>query len=1489
MKEFLNLLIQNKIKRYKDDYSEMLGDYNREKETTKGYNGRQLLELLQNCDDEGADRVLIKLDKANRTITIANNGKPFSEKGYRSLFIANLSAKTSKSLYIGNKGLGFRSIINWAQSVEIQSNNLTLKYSEENRIKIFNELFTKDEQAEIRTDGNFLDDTIPVPFLCIPELSDIESNAYVTCIIIEYQQEHYKSILDQVNQITPEILLFLNNLLEIRFEGFEGKSDILCTKRNFKSGAQTLVPSQQVTFERFKWNVFSREDELPANLQDSDRKEKEHFQIKIAIEENFGKSARELFSFFPTKIILDQPYILHATFDLDSTRNQINDSEKNKYILSEIVRFTTEVAKSYKSKRASYRPLQILYHKKRADSLLHLRYYEFIDAAINTETIFPCIDNEYRRLNDVVYIDDEFARIVTQIGATSVINNHILAVNENYDLLKDAIDQVDNELDNPISVLNQICSLPLAIKHRAIFIKQVINNFQFLITNFENQLNLLVNDDGKVIYGEEYIYTPASYNNILIIPTYAKIQFIKKELFNELLRTLNHDSKEFPNKGRFVYDKLKGFCNIHSYEPVTLAEKIVREAKSIVDSKPLLALRIIKEMNACLYHNFKEIDEDTRNTKLRITVPGISLSGKIIDTKDLVLSESYPAGSITAAIFNGVYNDDNYIAPALELGIEVLNEEALVEQYLLWINVNRFAVYDDYVGGSFGYEDYVDFLKKSNKINTNNRFILELKLIKDFKSIIERLSIENLVLWINFDNNLSNQLNNTTNTDKVKYSYNVIQNKPSYLKYLIYRFFVIDFTGFITDERYRWANEKELNYGSELFSLHNISKANIVQILLLLGAKDDIVHLPLERIASILNKIPTKFKDGKGAQSYYKRILAHYREHDQILNIPVELFADNGTKLDVYKQSDVFFSDRVRLPNKLREKFPVFYFPPRAGGADAIDFFGINDLKDIDVKVISFVTNDELTHRLKSYIDELKPLILAKRLDDTVEEGEKKKQAQICKNIEIICCTDIEFQVKGENYEVLNFEFLLRNNHTYLLKVGLNDKLESLLNSFLFGESFDDLLSLSFDISSEKNEFKHFLRNTYNNNYLSISKHYGLDAIQEAKELLGLADYKNAFWDAVFRSKFLTVPEDLNDLSIEKVLIDSFNIVFDPTSIDYERLNEQSEISKIESLFNSINLQLADFILVYPDLTLKDIHSKSIVNAILSKKNEIKDSIWYSLKDADVENQAYFLDKLNKYEYCSEFAEAKAGELEQQFQINIEEILNEYITIVYGTLEMQKNVNLDSIRDNNYKEFNKDELVIINQSKRFRSLIYFENAIPLIKVELIQSIANEEPSSIVSVASSTLGIIDSKYLKRKKLGSTSSRKKTGVYIPGQTNSNGNKEKGNLSEELVYNFLKSNSDYSDVYWASLDDEGFHYDIRYTDLNNVVKFVEVKTFDTGRFFLTKDEHDFGIANEADYEIWLVHCKEHIIPIKDFFTNEKYQILPNEYLITLEIEIP
>ena len=194
----------------------------------------------------------------------------------------------------------------------------------------------------------------------------------------------------------------------------------------------------------------------------------------------------------------------------------------------------------------------------------------------------------------------------------------------------------------------------------------------------------------------------------------------------------------------------------------------------------------------------------------------------------------------------------------------------------------------------------------------------------------------------------------------------------------------------------------------------------------------------------------------------------------------------------------------------------------------------------------------------------------------------------------------------------------------------------------------------------------------------------------------------------------------------------------------------------------------------------------------------------------------------------------------------------------------------------------------INEDELLKSLIYFESELSTIKNVLVtykKSLEDSTPSETDDSLEVIPTIIDSETLVGTKRKGSSGKKR--VYTPNISKGKRLKEIGDESEKMVYDFLK-NEGYASVDWVSRDNEGLHYDIRYTDNDGVVKFVEVKTFDTGRFILSKSQYDFGKNDEGNFEIWLVRNKDEIIPIKDFYTNKKYNLVASGYEVYLDLKL-
>lgn len=1502
MKKFIQQQIGKKTNYLKDsDY--LLREYKEETETVKGYNGRQLLELLQNCDDQGSTEVLIKLDQENNTISISNNGEPFSEKGYRSLFISYLSSKTSKKEFIGNKGLGFRSIINWSNQIEIESNGISLIYNHQNRKSFFEKHFNKNQREEVLNEEGLIVTAIPVPFLGIPTINSIKEKEYVTSIIITYKEEFFNNIIEQVKSITPETLFFLKNLENIRFEGFEESvTSIETHKEELPVEKDEFAPVQKITYNDTVWYIFKEEESLGEVIR-SEKKEEEFYQIKIAIEENMALSDPKLYSFFPTNIQLDQPYILHATFDLDATRNQLVKSKKNSIILEKVVQFTIKVAKYFTQNRVSYKPLEILNHRHEADTLDNLGYYELVNKAFENEKIFPCVDNTYRSLKQVVYFGDGFAKMLKEINATDNIGFHLLE-SQNIDLsfysfYNDLFTSFGNIVD-VVEVLNTIASKKMPIYKRALFIYEVFKKVSYLETYCKNELNLLVDKDGEIIQGNEFIYTPITKGDELKTPDFADIKFINKTLYNELNKLFEFKSDVGKVKSRVFSDKLNAVFNIQSYEPANLALRIISETKKeLASNNKVAAIKIVQEMNKSLFHNFFSHKGETSGSNLPKAIPCISKSRKIINSSSLILSDNYPNGKLNSVIFEGIYKSDNYVCGPKGLGINTHNEEDVfkVQKYLQWLNISETVIYNHQEFNNNGAQEYFNYIYDYEKYGRKTGYHISYTSIIGLDDILKDISLEKLVLWIHKDHKLRTQLNDDRNTDVFSYFYHRshnVWNKPSFIKYQITTNYKIKFQNLLIDEKYSWVNGIEINYRHKLFLDNGLTRSSIQEILVALGAKDNFNDLPIDKVAQIINMLPEKYPNGEKSSAFYKKALSHFKLNQEPINSPLNLFADDGDKFNVYEQQLVYFSEKIKLPKRLKKDFPIFNFPARSGGADAIRFFGINDLKEVEITIKNVAEEFNTTAAFNNHLSKIKPFILVYRINALEDLASQQNQASICNKIEIKLCSQLEYSVNDKTYEASKYEYIHFKEYTYYIRINPADSLEQLIGNSDFTDNIADIISLSFDVKSDKSDFRNLIRNNIRVAQNDVIRDFGEDTLNEAKELLGLSDFKQAFWKAMFNLKSIEYDESLDDISLNNLIQNKLNIDFDVASLDYDSITSNNQINKLKDLFEILEISLEEFSKVYIYKVSYDReHRKSIKNFILSQKLFVKSAFWNKLKSQSSSEQKSFLTEINQLEDCEKFANDKAEKLVHSFQIDKQALFEEFIKNIYGELSLNGEIDFKEIIDANQSNFSKGELELIKADVELKSLLHFETALEDLKqlalgeLDMLDDNSEgylDQRNAPVLIDGIKLGSSDNLKEKVKKKRKAVKRK---PYLPKQKENTKLKEIGDASEECAMKYLKDNN-FSNIYKASDDNEGLHYDIRYTDDYGTIKYIEVKTFNNSMFHLSKDEFEFGKENQEDYEIWLVKNNEEVIPIKDFYTNTKYNPIASEYEVYLDLEI-
>ncbi len=327
----------------------MISLYNSEQKTVHEYHGRELLELLQNADDAGVDfgpnKALIELRRDG--LCVANTGVSFSTAGVRSLMISDRSPKQlDRNRYVGNRGLGFRSVLNWTNSPIILSGQLQLGYSPDHASKELEAMCAKSptvrqlvsEQANIGFScpiptlscPMIYDDKIPANSL-LPRAIDLRDQGYDTVIVLPFTKaKAYDQVADQMVSLlrTRELMLFLQNLEELEIRT-ETESHVWRAKRQQGFVRVLVDKNADVPIE---WRICSRRGNVPEEFLDERNRQTPGFEIKIAVPKQVGISS-VLYNYFPTKIAFPYPVVAHATMDLTANRDHLEHSTTNKFLV----------------------------------------------------------------------------------------------------------------------------------------------------------------------------------------------------------------------------------------------------------------------------------------------------------------------------------------------------------------------------------------------------------------------------------------------------------------------------------------------------------------------------------------------------------------------------------------------------------------------------------------------------------------------------------------------------------------------------------------------------------------------------------------------------------------------------------------------------------------------------------------------------------------------------------------------------------------------------------------------------------------------------------------------------------------------------------------------------------------------------------------------------------------------------------------------------
>jgi hypothetical protein len=1478
VKSFLKEKINEQIHLYKMTPSRMISDYNQENQQVRDYNGRQLLELIQNADDEGADVVSLEFNSSSRILIVSNSGDHgFSKPGYESLMLSNLSSKKKES-YIGNKGLGFRSIINWSESVIVRSNSLDVKFSKKYATKLFEEHFSTEEKTRLRSQQGLSENEAPWAVLSVPECSVAPASSWATQVIINYRKNEEKYISEQIRSLSKEVLLFLNNLKKLKLTADGVVTEYILKKNN---------DNYEISGD--SWKIYdSGKLSFPDKYQDKTKLEKQHYNLKIALPNKpLTFESKKLFSFFPTKIELDFPFIIHGTFDLDSSRNQLNDTSKNRYVLQQLVKLIIRVAKDASDKEVSWVPFNVLSYHSINTVLAGLDFYTKISKAKSELDIYPCIDGSYRKHGDYVYMgNNNFSELLIDTCGEAFFPEVLIPLDEKITSVVEQfpVTRMEDYRDRVNHYSEYLVGYP--IKNRVDYISEIVK-----WKDGHDKYNLLINTDGKLINAvEEEVFTPITSNiDNVVFPSFVKIEFINQDLCNRLIDIFNIGHSE---RYRDLQRELKKVTNIRSYEPAELLSKIVSSTNKMIKYKNVEENEYIAEMTLCLYLIYQQLGISRPKRIGNAQVNLINKRGQIKKSSSLHLSSSYPTGDIVELIFANVYCADDLLAPS---NIFDLNDEDIhiQEEFFKWLGVNSYVSYQLVTTDN----SYSEHLKRINNVDIRGLLQLQALGINHdlFNSIAHKCKPEQIILWVLKDLTVKNRIQENVN-DTVKFEtkgdeYGSYKHSlPNITPYLLYQF---NQSGLFND--FWISGEKiadlfnDIAFDYEFLYQYGYTKPDIDSILLKLGAKDNFNKLSINHISNILKKLPATRPNGADTQKIYKLVLNHFKENNKPIESDIMLFAKTKTQENYFGQADIFYSDNIRLPSKIIKDKPILNFPKRSGGKQVPECFSVKNLNEIKIRIDDFKIVKTLSSEFERKMQRLKPYLLSYRFDN-LQASQKSTESKLISNKNLILCSEISCTCESSQISLNDSDYIQDGNNFYI-KVDEERTIENILRDSSFGDTFAEIICSIFKVNEHKNDFRNILRDDEQDIEHHLRNEMGSEILEEARKYLGISDRFVSFWSSIFIHKNIKPTFDIvrtNANLIEEALaLQNINIL----DIDYDNFSRDS-IDSIIELFSvlSVNIQQFNKHSGYK-LLLADWHYNKFSTALKLLFKDFKFILWEKVSiNKDIKDAKVFLTNLHKYDQLDNWAKFIANE-------NTEKTDIEHSTYIKNKVESEFSIKLCPVDESNISEpdrlfQNNINTLKINHSdlpNQISSLLYFDCYLDEITVYLKGVIEKEIIEGAYSDDITISEIPD----KPSKTAAINGGKRKGSSAGGRKfspASDKNKRiSGQTAEEVVYHSLVAKYGEKHVDHCSLRSDTFGYDISYSpDRGKSRKLVEVKRFTQSMFYLSENEHRVAIERKKDYQIFLVDAEDAIFIIDeiDFDNDRDLTINPSEYKVYLKL---
>lgn len=1104
----LNSFIQEQLdirqRHYQENPSSIVEHFNIEQSNIEAYNGRQLLEMIQNADDaceKASDKKLL-IQLVDNQLIIANNGEPFSKAGFESIINSNLSPKTMLQNQIGQKGLGFRSILSWADKVTIQSGTTCICFS-----PLIARAFLK-SLKEKKTDLDAIlksksKEAYPIATLRVPKLlENSDLSEFTTIITLQLKRAILSDVQKQINTIiSKETMLFLNHIETIEIQS--PKRKVIFEKIVKSTIIQQAIEDSLITINEYNLMSDDTESRTWNVKRFTGTHQNKKYALAIAWNEDLADTINTLFSFFKTEVRFPFPALVHGTFELSPDRNQlVNDTHgHNSFLVTQLVALILKVATEIADKQliANYLPLQFL--QIDFENIDHIfktfKFKEQLLDQIKQSKILPNVNGNYFA-DTFVYYNYPISNFLKGEDVPLLMpvceNEKVVKFLENLDKRYYKIEYFISILVRRINTIN-IEDLSKLFYHLLTYekYKNTLNSKDFVLSS---NMRCLIDNSNQLIESEHVFIYPQQESQ-LNLPDIIDIRFVNKLLVKYLLQAFDRKEHDVD----FIVEQLKPF-KVKKYNFIEVAKTLVQMYKEWEQNEAN-----IKELHQYLFGLYKnEFNApilDKEKDKVLLTIPLIALNSSVRPASTMYFGKAY-GHDLTEKL----YDFDKSKIIALPQIYDFEDNIELLKKYFKWLGVAelpRYSIKNIETDKSHPFFQHtLKHLKYPcyfygepySEYNTLNNWINRSATIKvgefdQLEQILPSTSITTIFQWINADKNLKETLENDKEIlvdckldfyIEKKWNPTSIHKKDisSYTKWQFANYFLlpvesdaktavaskcclsktisVDFSPFI---------EKPKIDFTRISKITTIPEDTLENYLVFIGVHREIKTFSTYNLYQILIDLYEKDKDGKVAKSIYGEMVRNFDDNKiDKLDINYNKYLSEGHILCQIENrvayrpiQNVYYIDKKIWSDNVLKRFPLACIEKKRGNLKIKNLFGVKPLDKISFKIMGKPNLHPLNDGFQTEIHLFKAFMYALRIGEDTKQDIKRAFVQL--DIKLVQTIEARFKHEESEspFEMNAFEFISVDKHFYIYIPATIHNMSDLKQNFDFAGSIAEIFT----------------------------------------------------------------------------------------------------------------------------------------------------------------------------------------------------------------------------------------------------------------------------------------------------------------------------------------------------------------------------------------------------------------------------------------------